>query len=106
MTNEQNDKTIAAFAAQLAQDAIVNQSRSVSDPLAVEVKAAARRLSTLMLGAANALIMEGYMGSVAHDKKETGSVGARLAMLNELDRLVEIVRKLDLLADKIIVRGE
>lgn len=107
-----NDKlALQALALQLEQDVIVDhEKRSLpamsKDPLANEVKSAARRLSTLMLGAANSLMVDSYMSASQKEKASTNGPGPRLATLNELDRIVEIVRKLDLLADKIVARGE
>lgn len=70
------------------------------DPLALDMKCSARQLSILLLGHAQATAMKAYEQQTKPDP------GTRLAVLNEIDRIVELVRKLDLVADKIIARGE
>ena len=70
-----------------------------SDPLALDMKCSARQLSILLLGHAQAISMKAYDTQAKSD-------GGRLAVLNEVDRIVELVQKLDLVADKIIARGE
>ena len=69
------------------------------DPLALDMKCSARQLSILLLGHAQAISMKAYDTQAKSD-------GGRLAVLNEVDRIVELVQKLDLVADKIIARGE
>jgi hypothetical protein len=71
------------------------------DPLALDMKCSARQLSILLLGHAQEIAMKAYDSQAI--KPDAGS---RLAVLNEIDRIVELVRKLDIVADKIIARGE
>lgn len=71
-----------------------------TDPLALDMKCSARQLSILLLGHAQAISMKAY------DTQAKSDVGGRLAVLNEVDRIVELVQKLDLVADRIIARGE
>ena len=70
------------------------------DPLALDMKCSARQLSILLLGHAQAISMKAY------DTQAKSDVDGRLAVLNEVDRIVELVQKLDLVADRIIARGE
>ena len=71
------------------------------DPLALDMKCSARQLSILLLGHAQAISMKAYDTQAIKT-----DVDGRLAVLNEVDRIVELVQKLDLVADKIIARGE
>jgi hypothetical protein len=71
------------------------------DPLALDMKCSTRQLSILLLGHAQEIAMKAYDSQAIKS-----DVGNRLAVLNEIDRIVELVRKLDLVADRIIARGE
>jgi hypothetical protein len=71
-----------------------------TDPLARDMKCAARQLSILLLDHAQATAMRAYDTQAKLDQEQ------RLANLYEIECIVELVRKLDLMADKIVARGE